>query len=115
MDIATAHATLYAIVFDAGLALVQEFILPESGEITMGVTEIKRMPKIDVFLCGANKCIFVVEWTGTHFETLSVIPGLHTCKPYNCFYMLTFSSFDKQHRLCRKNALLGLPSRRAHS
>jgi hypothetical protein len=29
---------------------------------------------------GTNKALFVVEWTGSHFEILNKVENIHSCK-----------------------------------
>ena len=43
----------------------------------MAVVSIKKHPKEDILFCGVNCGIFVVEWTGSHFEIINYLEGIH--------------------------------------
>lgn len=73
-------AKLFALTFDEDMDFISELVLPNNVVDTMGVSDIKRMPSIDVLFCGTNAAIFVVEWTGSHFEILSQVEQIHSCK-----------------------------------
>jgi hypothetical protein len=73
-------AKLFALTFDEDMDFIQEMILPNNVVQTMGVSDIKRMPEMDVLFCGTNAAIFVVEWTGSDFVILSQVEQVHSCK-----------------------------------
>lgn len=73
-------AKIFALTFDEDLSYIDSLKLPNSNMNTETVSEIKRMPDRDVLFVGTKRCLFVVEWTGTHFEILNFIDQLHNCK-----------------------------------
>lgn len=73
-------AKLFAFSFDENMDIISTLNLPSKSEKTMGVTVLKRMRKTDVVFAGVHRSVFVVEWTGSHFEILNEIIGIHSCK-----------------------------------
>ena len=78
--VAQGVAIVFAISFDSDLSYITEIQLPNNLVRTMGVSSMKRMKDRDVLFCGTNAAVFVVEWTGTHFEILSQVETIHSCK-----------------------------------
>lgn len=73
-------AKLFAFTFNENMDLISTLSLPSEKDKTMGVTTIKRMPRSDVLFVGTHRSLFVVEWTGSHFEILSEVIDIHSCK-----------------------------------
>ena len=73
-------AKIFAFTFDENMDLISELCLPSEKVRTMGVTCMKRMDDVDVLFVGTNRVLFVVEWTGSHFEILNRVEDVHSCK-----------------------------------
>ena len=73
-------AQLYAFKFNENLDLVEKVNLNSQKVRTMGVTCMKRVENLDLLYVGTNKALFVVEWTGSHFEILNKVENIHSCK-----------------------------------
>ena len=82
IDIGQGIAKIFALTFDEDVSYINSMELPSSNMNTMGVSDIKRMIDRDVLFVGTNKSLYVIEWTGTHFEILNHIESIHTCKLY---------------------------------
>lgn len=82
LDIGLGIAKLFSLTFDENISYIDSIELPGPNMDTMGVSDIKRMLDRDVIFVGANMCLFVVEWTGSHFEILNLVNGIHSCKFY---------------------------------
>lgn len=80
MDLSQGVAKLFALTFDEDVSYINSLVLPNTKVKTMGVADIKRMVDRDVMYVGTNSSLFVVEWTGTHFEILNQIEDVHSCK-----------------------------------
>lgn len=73
-------AKVFALTFDEDMDFIRDLILPNNVVHTVAVSDIKRLPNIDVLICGTKAAVFVVEWTGSHFEILSQVEQIHSCK-----------------------------------
>ncbi len=73
-------AKVFALTFDEDLDFITDLTLPNNVIHTMGVSDIKRKKDTDVIFVGVNSAIFIIEWTGSHFEILNQIEGIHSCK-----------------------------------
>lgn len=71
-------AKIYALTFDEMMDQVSELELKLPYSTTQVVSCILRMPDKDVLICGTNLTVFIVEWTGTHFEILNHFEELHS-------------------------------------
>ncbi len=78
-------ATLFAMSFDEAMDEIQRINLVSPGEDENLLMYIKRKEETDVLFCGTNGSLFVVEWTGSHFEILTSIQTIHTCKTAKIF------------------------------
>lgn len=85
VDIGQGIAKIFSLTFDEDISYINSLELPSSNMNTMGVSDIKRMVDRDVLFVGTNSSLFVVEWTGTHFEILNHIEDIHTCKKSSFF------------------------------
>lgn len=92
MDLMVGMAKLFALTFDEDISFITSLVLPSSNMNTMGVADIKRMVDRDVLFVGTNSNLFVVEWTGTHFEILNHIEDIHTCKRFQNYLTVQGSS-----------------------
>lgn len=79
-DLTKGIAKIFALTFDEDIDLIADIILPNNLVQTMGVSDIKRVPDLDVLFVGTNGAIFVVEWTGSHFAILNQVEQIHSCK-----------------------------------
>ena len=75
---------LFAIGFDESLEVIKEIELTfeedgEDGE-SFAVFSLKRLENRNTVVAGAHRGIFVVEWTGSHFEIIRSMNFLHSCK-----------------------------------
>lgn len=81
-DLTKGVAKLFAITFDEDIDFITDLTLPNNLIHTMAVSDIKRKENTDVLFVGTNAAIFIVEWTGSHFEILNQIEDIHTCTFY---------------------------------
>jgi hypothetical protein len=78
-DLTKGMARVFALTFDEDISYITSLSLPSMSMNTMTVSGIKRMTDRDVLMMGTHSSLFVVEWTGTHFEILNHIEEIHTC------------------------------------
>ena len=79
-DLTKGVAKIFALTFDQDLDFISDIVLPNNIVHTMGVSDIKRIPDMDVMFVGTNGAVFVVEWTGSHFAILNQVEEIHSCK-----------------------------------
>ena len=90
-EITKGQAKIFALTFDHNIDFIAELILPNNIVNTMAVSDLKRMPNIDVLFCGTNSAVYVIEWTGSHFEILIQVDEVHSCtllKQFNFFLII---------------------------
>ena len=85
-EIEKSTAMLFAIGFDESMEVISEIELnfdesDEDGE-SFAVFSIKRLEGRDTMIAGVHRGIFVVEWTGSHFEIIRTMNFLHSCKKF---------------------------------
>lgn len=66
-------AKVYALSFDESIEVITGTPLIIPGNHSYVVSTMQRVPNTDVLCCGTEGTLFVVEWTGTHFEILTSI------------------------------------------
>ena len=78
-DLTKGVAKIFAMTFNEDIEYITDIVLPNNLVQTMGVSDIKRVPDMDVLFVGTNGAIFVVEWTGSHFAILNQVEEIHSC------------------------------------
>ena len=82
-DVKNGEGIIFALTFDENIDYIADLTLPRSSSSkNMGVSTIRRFRDMDVLYLGTFGSIFVIEWTGTHFEILNQVPDLHSCKNF---------------------------------
>lgn len=75
------NAKIYALSFDENIEEIKSLALVIPGARPTGVLGcLNRIPDRDVLVCGVDQSVFLVEWTGSHFEILASIQDIHSGK-----------------------------------